>query len=245
MRSFMKTYLFLILSFFSITCFAENWLNDSKIIAGSKEAHSLQKDCERISKEKCYELGNYPSSVYSRGLIEVDDYAKPNYTKSQIEPCGDQAECDLIFASKTCPSDRNLIKNYDLLQVYCSKFMGYEKKSEPTITLDTQKLQAFQAQNALELLSKQKEAGLQVALRKIDCGKRVIALLVLRNSSKVLSTSQISQINNSYAGIKGLLETASLNTAKEAILATVPDGVMITEGDIADLANETQKCIDI
>lgn len=241
----MKKILLICVSLISINASAENWLNDSKILSSSIEAYSLQFDCEKVSGEKCYELGSFPSSVYSRGYIEVEDYNKPTYTKSQIEPCDDIAECNLIHASKVCPSDRTLINNHDQLQVYCSKLVGYEKKSEPTIILDTQKLQVFQAQNAVDLLVRQKEAGLQIALRKIDCGKRVIALLVLRNSSKVLSTSQISQINNSYAGIKGLLETASLNTAKEAILATVPDGVMITEGDIADLANETQKCIDI
>lgn len=239
-------YLILTLVLFSNITHAENWLNDTKILASSKEAHSLKSDCERISNEKCYELGSYPSSVYSRATIEVDDYSRPFYLKRDSEQCMDAFNCEEKFSLLSCSEvGFEKIKNLDLLQVYCVKLDGYEKKSEPTIVLDSQKLQTYEAQKAIEEVFRQKEAGLQVALRKIDCGKRVIALLVLRNSSKVLTTSQISQINSLYSPIKGLLETASLVTAKEAILNTSPDGLLITEGDIADLANETQKCIEI
>lgn len=241
----MKTYLFLILCFFSIAVHAENWLNDTKILASSKEAHSLKSDCERISQEKCYELGNYPSSVYSRGQMEVDDYTKPQYTKSQIEPCKDQAECDLIFTSKICPSDRTLIKNYDQLQVYCSKLVGYEKKSEDTIILDQAKVQTYESQKAASQAIAQGEAYIQLALKKIDCGERVIALMVVRNIPKGLTPTQIAQMSVIYAPIKGLLETASLVTAKEFILAAEADGVLITEADKVTLAAETQKCIDL
>jgi len=200
-------YLIITLLLFTQVAHAENWLNDSKILASSKEAHSLKSDCERISNEKCYELGSYPSSVYSRALIEVDDLNKPIYENEVL--------------------------------------IGYEKKSENTITLDSQKLQDYQAQEVIKAQLGQKEAGLQTALRKIDCGKRVIALMVIRNVPKALSPAQIAQMNTVYAPIKGLLETASLVTAKEFILATTADGTLITEADKTDLANETQKCIDL
>ena len=241
----MKKLLTLCLTFLSLTASAENWLNDSKILSSSSEAHSLKKECERISGEKCYELGSYPSSVYSRGQIEVDDYSKPNYTKSQIEPCDDQAECDLIFASKACPSDRTLIKNYDQLQVYCSKLIGYEKKSENTIVLDQAKVQVWQAQETAKAQAAQGEDYIQLALKKIACGERVIAKMVVRNIPKNLSPAQIAQMNTIYAPIKGLLETASLVTAKEFILNAEADGTLITEADKVDLAAETQQCIDL
>lgn len=241
----MKTFLSLALILFTINVQAENWLNDTKILNSSIEAYSLKSDCERISGEKCYDLGNYPSSVYSRGQIEVDDYTKPNYTKSQIEPCDDQSECDLIFSSKICPSDRTLIKNYDQLQVYCSKLVSYEKKPEDTIILDQAKVQAYQAQKATEQAAAQGEAYIQLALKKINCGERVVALMVVRNIPKILSPAQIAQMNTIYAPIKGLLSTASLVTAKEFILNAEADGTLVTETDKVALAAETQKCIDL
>lgn len=241
----MKKILALCICLVSLSTHAENWLNATKILASSIEAHSLRADCERISGEKCYELGNYPSSVYSRGLIEVDDYSKPNYTKSQIEPCENQDECDLIHASKVCPLDRTLIKNYEQLQVYCSKLVGYEKKSEATIVLDQEKKQAWEIEKSIQSAIAQSEAYIQLALKKISCGERVIALLVVRNQPKNLTPQQVAQMNSVYAPIKGLLETASLVTAKSYIEATVADGVLITEADKVALASETQKCIEL
>lgn len=239
-------YLILTLLLFTKISFAENWLNQTKIKSGSGEAYSLKADCERISGEVCFDLGGNPSSIFSEIDIEVDDNSKPIYSKNEIQPCVSDASCDLIFLTKTCTNPQeSLIKNYDLQEVYCSRFLSYEKKLQKSIALDSQKLSAWQTQEVVKNQAGQKEAGVQVAIRKIDCGKRVIALLVLRNAPKGLTTAQVAQLNSVYAPIKGLLETASLVTAKQYIEATVADGVIITEADKVDLANETQKCIEI
>lgn len=201
---------YLILALFTIftnIVHAENWLNDSKILESSIQAYSLKADCERVSGEDCYDLGQYPSSLYSRAVIEVDDHAKPIYENGEV--------------------------------------VAYEKKPEATIALDSQKLQSYEAQEVIKAATRQKEAGLQIALKKIDCGKRVIALMVIRNVPKNLTPQQVAQMNTIYAPIKGLLETASLVTAKGYIESTVADGMLITEADKTDLAAETQKCIDL
>lgn len=239
-------YLILTLLLFTQIAHAENWLNHSKIKSGSVEAFSLKSDCERVSNETCYDLGNYPSSLYSEYDKEEDDLNKPTYLKADTESCLDEQDCSARFLALVCSeNDYQKIKNLDLLQVYCVKLAGYEKKFIKSITLDSQKLQDYQAQEVIKAQLGQKEAGLQTALRKIDCGKRVIALMVIRNVPKSLSPAQIAQMNTVYAPIKGLLETASLVTAKEFILATAADGTLITEADKTDLANETQKCIDL
>lgn len=236
-------YLFLICSNLS---FAENWLNHSKIKLESKEAYSLKLDCEKNSGEKCYDLGDYPAGIFSEIDIEVDDNSKPIYSKNEIQPCSSVETCQAINATKQCSiTGESPIVRLDTMEVYCSRFVGYEKKLEKTISLDQAKLSAWESQEAIKAQARQKEDGVQLAIRKIDCGKRVIALLVLRNAPKGLSTAQIAQLNSVYAPIKGLLETASLVTAKEQILAVNADGVLITEADKTDLANETQKCIEI
>lgn len=239
----MKKILFIISYLVLNVCYAENWLNHSKILSASKEAHSLKSECERISQEKCYDLGDYPSSIYSEIDVEEDDYSKPNYSKSEIQACADAAACDLIHASKTCADPQeSSIKNYDLLQVYCSKFLSYDKKLVKSIALDSVKLAAYQADLSAKAILKQKEDAIAYAQKVMACGQRVIAYMLVRNQPKVLTTSQVDQMVQTYAPIKSLLETGSLNTAKEKIALVAADGVVVTEADKAALISEIDSC---
>ena len=147
-------YFILTLVLFSNLVHAENWLNHTKILNASKEAFSLKSDCERISGERCFDLGDLPSSVFSEVDEEVDDHTKPIYSKSEMVSCVSEANCDLIFLTKVCTdSTEQLIKNYDLLEVYCSKWVGYEKKFQKTIAQDASKLTAYQTQKAIANLN--------------------------------------------------------------------------------------------
>lgn len=240
----MKYLILTVMCFLSLNLHAENWLNHSKIKSGSIEAYSLKSDCERISGERCFDLGELPSSVFSEVDEEVDDTSKPIYSKSEMVSCVSKANCDLIFLTKVCTdSTESLIKNYDLLEVYCSKWVGYEKKLQKTITQDAQKVSAWESQKAIEATGRAREMAIQTALKRIDCGKRVIGLLVVRNSTKSLTTAQIGQINSIYSPIKGLIDTGSLVTAKELMTAITPDGVLITLEDKNELLEEITKCL--
>ena len=239
----MKKILFIISYLVLTNCYAENWLNHSKILSASREAYSLKQDCERISNEKCYDLGDYPSSIYSEIDVQEDDYSKPTYSKNEIQSCIDQANCDLIHASKVCADPQeSSIKNYDLLQVYCSKFLSYDKKLVKSIALDSVKLAAYQADLAAKAILKQKEDAIAYAQKVMACGQRVIAYMLVRNQPKVLTTSQVDQMVQTYAPIKSLLETGSLNTAKEKIALVAADGVVVTEADKAALISEIDSC---
>jgi len=237
-------YLILTLLLFTNLVHAENWLNQSKIKSGSQEAYSLKADCERISGERCFDLGDLPSSVFSEVDEEVEDGSKPIYSKSEMIACVSEANCDLIFLTKVCTdSTEQLIKNYDLLEVYCSKWVGYEKKLQKTIAQDAQKVSAWESQKAVEATERARELAIQTALKRIECGKRVIGLLVVRNSGKSLTTAQVGQINSVYAPIKGLIDTGSLVTAKEQMQLITPDGSLITNEDKTDLISEINKCL--
>lgn len=239
----MKTYLFLILYFFSITAYSENWLNRSKILNHSIEAHSLKSDCERISGEECFDMGDLPSSVYSEVDIEVDDETKPNYSKNEIESCASLLDCDSKHAIKTCSDPQeSSIKNYDLLQVYCSKFLSYDKKLIKSIALDAIKLTAYQAEQVTKAALQAKEDAISVAQKLMKCGNKVMALMLVRNQPKALTTAQVDTLVQTYAPIKALLETGSLLTAKEKIAQVVTDGVIITEADKAALISEIDLC---
>lgn len=239
----MKNFIILLFLLCSLNVKAENWLNHSKILQASKEAHSLKADCERISNEKCYDLGNYPSSIFSEIDVEEDDYTKPNYSKSEIQSCASIEECDLIHASKTCAdAEESSIKNYDLLQVYCSKFLSYDKKLVKSIALGSVKLAAYNADLAAKAIVAQKEAAIAYAQKVMACGQRVIAYMLVRNQPKVLTTAQVDQMVQTYAPIKSLLETGSLNTAKEKIALVSADGTIVTEADKEALISEIDSC---
>ena len=236
-------YLIFSFLFFSNLAFAENWLNKTKILSASKEAYSLQSDCERNSGEKCFDLGVYPSSIYSEVDIEVDDETKPNYSKSEIEACASLLDCDSKHALKTCLDPlESSIKNYDLLQVYCSKFLSYDKKLIKSIALDATKLSTYQSELAIKATLQAKEAAISYAQKLMACGNKVVAYMLVRNQPKALTTSQVDTLVQTYAPIKSLLETGSLTTAKEKIAAVVADGVVVTESDKTALIAEIDLC---
>jgi hypothetical protein len=110
-------------------------------------------------------------------------------------------------------------------------------------TFSQAKLDAYNAQELEKSQAVALDASIQVFLKRIDCGRRVIALMAVRNVPKNLNTIQVAQMANTYASIKGLLETASLNTAKAAIQAVVPDGVLVTADDQTALVAEVDKCL--
>lgn len=202
----MKKILFIISYLVLNVCYAENWLNHSKIKSESVEAYSLKSECEKISGEKCYDLGLYPSSIYSEIDIIIDDYSKPILNE-------------------------------------LNEVTGYEKKSEKSIQLDEAKLSTWQSQEAIKTSERAREMAIQTALARVDCGKRVIGLLIVRNSTKSLTTAQVGQINSIYSPIKGLIDTGSLITAKEQMQAITPDGSLITQEDKDELLAEITKCI--
>lgn len=89
------------------------------------------------------------------------------------------------------------------------------------------------------------DSYLAKAISAIEEGKKVIALLAVRNVPKNLTTAQIAQINSIYAEIKTLLETGSLVTAKEKISEVTPDGVLVTEADKTALINELNSYLGL
>lgn len=223
---------------------ASNYMAKSEILDHGNQAFTFKADCERVKSQECIDVGNYPSSVYSEVDVEVDDYSKPNYLKADTQSCLSESDCSAKFLALVCTqNDYEKIKNLDLLQVYCVKLAGYEKKYEKTIQLDSQKLSAWQSQEANKATDRAREMAIQTALKRIECGKRVIGLLVVRNASKTLTTAQIGQINTVYAPIKGLIDTGSLVTAKEQMQAITPDELLITTEDKNDLIQEITKCI--
>src|SRR5688572_3499729 len=101
----MKLVLATALLVLSTSAFAENWLPHSKVLAGSVEAFQLKATCEKVSGERCYDLGNNPAKVYSEVTVVVDDEARPIYSKEQATTCSSHADCQAKMQALTCTTE--------------------------------------------------------------------------------------------------------------------------------------------
>lgn len=82
-------------------------------------------------------------------------------------------------------------------------------------------------------------------MNRQDFGRRLIAIMSIRNDAKALNQSQIVQFASDYADINMALLNGSIATAKALIQAITPDGTITTQADkdalIAEInANETR-----
>lgn len=82
-------------------------------------------------------------------------------------------------------------------------------------------------------------------IKRQDFGRKVIAIMSIRNDAKNLNSSQIVQFAQDYADINMALLNGSIATAKALIQAITPDGVITTQADkdvlVAEInANEAQ-----
>jgi len=220
---------FLILLLVSLTASASNWMPLSKIQSQSLQAYQLEEDCTKLG-EQCLDVGDEPEIV-KEGFTSLQD----NYSKSEVESCLDEADCQSKHEAKICTdSGETSIKNLELLEVYCSKFLS------KSLVKDNSGWSGFKAGKATEA---QLEAGISLATNLRKCGERVMALMLVRNQPKGLTTTQVKQLVSAYASIKGLLESGSLASAKEEIQAVTADGVLVTNADKTALSAEIDKCL--
>lgn len=222
--------LFLIL-FFSFTAMASNWMPVSKIESQSIQAFQLESECKK-SGEQCLDIGDEPAML-SSGFISLENDWGP---ESEEEACEGESECQIALASKVCPGALQKFISANYSKVYCIELLG--KKS-------VKDLVGFSGYKAGLAAKAQIEAGIQMAQKLRVCGERVMALMLVRNQPKGLSSAQVKQLVQGYSEIKSLLESGSLVSAKEEIQAVVADGILVTEADKAALSQELDKCLGI
>lgn len=108
-----------------------------------------------------------------------------------------------------------------------------------TVVIDPAKKSADDLTVAAGALS---EAAIRAALKAQRCGRRVKALLLVRNAPKGLTNGQKKQLVSDHGTTIRLLDAGSLDTARAEILATPADGTIITEGDKTALVAELDNC---
>lgn len=218
-------YLFLIL--FSVNAFA-GFVAGSKINECNRVDYSDPATCQKEEKETCYQT---PEGAAACGVYKLVDTYGGQF--KDVEQCEDEADCQEKLNDKDCDNNQSAFMSGDKKTVYCIDKVG--KTMSIDQTLKAQK-DAANTQNA------QYEGAISKALAAMNCGRRVIAVLLVRNASKNLSTGQVKQMVSTYDEPKTLLETGSLTSAKELILSLQVDGTLVTEADKTALAGEIDKC---
>lgn len=221
-----------------VLALAENWTTISKLESG--QGFQLKAECERVTSEKCFDIGDLPKEVYSVGNVLEDDFNKPIFeAKSNVKACEGQA---CYEAQKDlCIEPYSSFVNSELTEVYCTKLIGYEKKEVPSILLDSVKKAAYDLKVQAEAVKAIEEAKIQAKLTRMESGKRILAFINVRNDSKSLTPDQVSLMISTYGDIKNALETGSLNTAKFLVNSKSPDGVVMTSEDKVAILSEIER----
>lgn len=218
--------------FIATPAFAGNWMPVSKIQAQSSQAYELESECKSRSSEQCLDLGSDVEMVKLGMVSLVNDWGP----ESEVESCSDESDCTAKLAAKSCPEPLQKFADALWTKVYCVELLG--KQIVKDSAAYTAHLSAQAASAALESALKQAKA-LQ------ECGKRVMALMLVRNQPKGLSTAQVKSIVSTYAPVEALLDSGSLVSAKEEIQAVSADGVLVTEADKTALTQEIDKCLGL
>lgn len=236
-------FLILILLLFNFTAFA-GYIKKSEVDSCEypKKVYSKMSSCG----EDCIKQPKGYNCKYSEVADEmIDDLERPIWaTRSMVEACSGESDCEQKVSEKVCVDERWALTNAEFTETWCNKITGYEQKlsGRKIVVENAAKKTAYETGIAQE---KALEDGIAQALKRINHGKRIIALLVVRNASKSLNKGQIKQMNATYAEIKGLLETGSLETAKDEIVAITPDGTIVTDADKTALVAEIDKFLGL
>jgi len=82
------------------------------------------------------------------------------------------------------------------------------------------------------------EIEITLRVKRMDFGRRLIAIMSIRNDAKEFTQEEIVQFMADYSDINTALLNGSIVTAKAMIQAITPDGTITTQGDKDALLNE-------
>lgn len=116
-------------------------------------------------------------------------------------------------------------------------FAGFAKKH--SLVSDSAKVTAKNQAQAVQA----KKDKVSKAYSDIQAGNQILALIVAKNRDKTLTKAQVKQLSQTFAQIQLLLQSGSLQTAKESIQQISPDGTLITETDLQEILAEIDSRI--
>jgi len=258
-------YLLLTTLFFSFSSFA-NWVKESEVKA-PKTIWSKKSRCLTTAAQgkNCFDISGKDIRHWKVG--PVDDLNSPILRAAEDSPiklnCDDFDDCrtkaldpngDLIFDDNVCIPDESNAK-WDLLSnwsgmtgvtgpwfIWCEKDSGtFEQKN--ILVTDPTGIIAADIADDIQDVKDIEEANIRLVKIKMECGRSVIALIVIRNVPKNLTRAQKKTMKESYRDAKEFLELGALTEAKEEIEIATPDGTIVTEADKTAIIVKIDECL--
>lgn len=213
----------------SLAC--QNTIPQSEAVkAIALEPNAGSKSCADLPEEKCLCYDGIDFRDAEIADNEVLDFIR----KDQAQSCADESDCQSKLEALVCEAGQAIRTESE---VYCAV---------DVMKVDGKKLVVSEAKKAAreaaEALKAQQEAAMESALKAMDCGKSAQAMMLVRNAAKNLTTEQVKQIVSTYAPIKALLDTGSLQSAVEEIAKIQADGVLVTEEDKSAIIAHIGTC---
>jgi len=228
----------LILFLFCASAFA-NFVKKSEFESGDIKRIFTKKlkcgnDCLRIPK-------GYNKEFHILVDEMVDDLDKKIYSKTEIETCLNQEDCEQKNLEKACLNENDkILMAEDFSEIYCSRFLRFEKK--PTGFKKVIEDPALKAVfNSKEIKKNQKKAAIRLALNAQRCGSKVIALTSVLLRGKKLKKGERKAYIKTFKDIIDQLKVGSLDNARDAISEVIIDDI-ITSDDKAALISELDAC---
>lgn len=219
--------LFLLLFLISFNCFA-GFVAGSKINECSRTDYISPSACQETEGELCYKV---PEDSGQCGIFKLKNtHSGP---KVNEETCSGSEECQVLLSEKVCSVNHDAFIDENYTGVYCIEITGKELVVDSVL-----KAQA----DAAAYVKALDDAAEKNALARAECGRTVIARILIRNAPKGLSKPQVKSMSATFAFIQGLLLNGSLETAREEILAVQADGVVVTEADKVALVQKLDSC---
>ena len=135
--------LILFFLFFSLNVFA-NYMSEVDMFDCNKIGRKIYGKLKTCQKEHVDCVAFSPCETTSRQDTQVDDITKPKFTKSEIEVCSDQADCETKNGIKTCIDiDEQVLMAQDFSEIYCSKPNGFDQMTVSMIREDAAKKAAW------------------------------------------------------------------------------------------------------
>lgn len=174
----------------------------------------------------------------------VDNLDSPKFLKVDQATCIDQESCQTLLEALDClPHDPDAFGMIaiDFSEVYCAVPNGFNKMDgivpDPQGIIDADNADVIKVAKDLE------EANIKLVKNKMECGRSVLALLVIRNVPKGLTRDQKKTMKNTYRDVKEFLELGSLQEAKEEIQDSIVDGIIVTDADKSAMIIKIDECL--
>jgi hypothetical protein len=89
----------------------------------------------------------------------------------------------------------------------------------------------FIEDDAAKIASQATEVAIALRMQRQDFGRRLIAMMSIRNDAKGLTVGQNATLMSTFSAINAALLNGSIDTAKSEIQSVTPDGTLVTQAD--------------